>query len=99
MSHPINRTYFCEDCVFTFTIHSKMNRGLRPHCPKCGDNIQVTHYQKKEPKPRQFWDEEEMNLIDRIVKGELQIYQVAVKLGRSHKSVSRRVQRRREEVT
>jgi DNA-directed RNA polymerase subunit RPC12/RpoP len=97
MSHPISKPYICMDCIFVFSIHSLSDRRV-PCCPNCGDSIQVKKYKPQEKQKKQSWTEEEMNLIDRIVKGELRIYQVAIKLNRTSKSVRRRVERRIEEL-
>jgi transcription initiation factor IIE alpha subunit len=45
----------------------------------------------------QVWTDEEMKVIDQVMKGELLKYQAAIKLGRSIKSVRRKIERLNEE--
>lgn len=99
--HEINKTYFCQACIFVFTIHSKLGIGKRkPYCPNCAENIPVEVYAspiKKQEKQR-AWTEEELILIDRLLKGELLIYQVAIKLDRTPKAIRNRLSQRRKEL-
>jgi hypothetical protein len=98
MSHPISKPFICHDCVFVFSIHSKRKHSATPYCPSCGDNIAVTKYVKPVKQQKKFWTEEELTYIDKIISGELLIYQVAIKLGRTRPSIKRRVERRMEEL-
>lgn len=97
MSHPISKPYICMDCIVVFSIHSMLDKKM-PCCPNCGDSIKVKTYKKPPKQQKKPWTEDEMMLIDRIINGELRIYQVAIKLNRTSKSVRRRVERRIEEL-
>lgn len=97
MSHPINKTWICKECVFVFTIHSPTSLHV-PNCPNCADHISVRRYQKPKGKNYHLWTEEELKLVDKVINGEMLIYQAAIKLGRTGKSVARRVARRLEEL-
>lgn len=98
--HKLNKTYICMDCVFVFTVHSKFIKNCRPYCPSCGDSITVSKYNpptKKQEKQRD-WQPNELELIDKIIKGELKVYQVASKTGRSSRGVYNRMKRRKKEL-
>lgn len=99
--HEINKTYFCQACIFVFTIHSKLKIGkTKPYCPNCAENIPVVVYVspiKKQEKQR-LWTDEELILIDRLINGELMKYQVAMKLKRSEKSIRNKLAHRRKEL-
>lgn len=97
MSHRIVKDFICQDCVFVFSIHTHLFRRTSPYCPKCADHVSVVPYEKKIINEKKFWTEEEMEYIDRILGGELLVYQVAAKLGRTSKSIQRRLDRRRRE--
>ncbi|QOK28047.1 hypothetical protein IIE26_05090 [Cytobacillus oceanisediminis] len=99
------KNWLCEDCTFVFQTFGKKQNG-RPRkyfCPSCGENISVVKYEadrfnQKGPKRiYQPWTDEEMKIIERVMDGELLKYQAAIKLGRSIKSVRRRIERLNEE--
>jgi hypothetical protein len=99
--HPISETYMCHDCVFVFTIHSKNSKGKKYlFCPCCGDQVSVREFvfEKKKRVKRRPWSDEEFQLIDRIISGELQKYQVATKVNRSYEAVQRKVEIRKMEL-
>lgn len=99
--HKINKEYICLDCIFSFTIHTEKSGSVKyTFCPNCGENINVERYEKKKKRPNQrIWNDEELIYIDKIINGKAKAYQVAHILNRSEKSVVRRVQRRREELS
>jgi hypothetical protein len=84
--HHQNVAYFCQDCLFLFSVHSKLNNKI-PYCPKCGDNLAVKHYEQKIVKDIKLWTDEELHLIGRLIKGEIKNYQVAALTGRTIDSV------------
>jgi hypothetical protein len=94
-------SWLCEDCTFVFQTFGKKERGRRKayYCPRCGDNSAVTEYaaerynKSRMPLP---WKEEELKVIDQVIKGELLRYQAAILLGRSIQSVKRKVERMNE---
>jgi uncharacterized Zn finger protein (UPF0148 family) len=99
--HPINKTYMCGECIFVFTVHSKMQKGKKTVCPSCGDSVEVVKYQTfSEPNRKIYetWTDEELKLIDKLVEGKAKIYQVAALTGRSFGSVRLKRNRRREEL-
>lgn len=84
-----------------FSTHSPLASIRRNivYCPKCADHIAVERYKpvvRKKQKKRK-WTQEEIQLLDRVIQGELLTYQVAAKLKRTDRSVRRRLQRRMEE--
>lgn len=97
-SHKINKTYICLDCIFTFTIHAEKDSFKYTFCPNCGENINVEKLKNKKTIPKKFWEDWEIELIDRIINGEIKVYQVAYKTNRTEKSVRNRMIRRREEL-
>ncbi|WP_134177206.1 MULTISPECIES: hypothetical protein [Cytobacillus] len=59
---------------------------------------EADRFNKKGPKRiYQPWTDEEMKVIEQVMNGELLRYQAAIKLGRSIKSVKRRIERLNEE--
>lgn len=86
--------YICNDCVLVFETHGKLGPRKIVYCPNCGDNVATVRYVTplKETQ-RRNWVQEELDLVDRCIKGELQVYAVAHKLGRSGKSVRRQMNR------
>ncbi|SSS88053.1 Uncharacterised protein [Acinetobacter baumannii] len=94
-----NNQFICNECVFVFKILTPMGRGYRKHCPKCGDYVSVETFEKsKVTNTKKIWNDEELKDLDRCIAGEVLSYQLAAKLGRSPKSVSRRKERRIEEL-
>ncbi|MGE7766645.1 zinc ribbon domain-containing protein [Peribacillus sp. NPDC096540] len=86
--------YICNDCVLVFETHGKLAPRKIAHCPNCGDNVATVNYTTPlKGAIRRGWSQEEMELLDRCIKGEFQIYAVAHKIGRSSKSVKRQIQR------
>ena len=86
--------FFCKDCQFTFAIYDNLYHP--PYCSKCGDNI---HTIKIDPpflsarenyKP---WSENELPLIEKVMKGEILPYQCAIMLDRSIASIEGKVRR------
>lgn len=57
-------------------------------------NMKLTDLTKKVCQP---WNDEEMKVIEQVISGEFLKYQAAIKLGRSIKSVRRRIERLNEE--
>jgi hypothetical protein len=98
MGHLIKNLFICKECVFVFTIHSQRSKKRVLFCPNCGESIATEKYKPIKKSPKKPWTEDEMVYVDRIIKGEIFIYQAAVALGRTKKSVSRRVDRRKEEL-
>ncbi|MCM3573306.1 hypothetical protein M3172_08870 [Mesobacillus subterraneus] len=93
--------WLCEDCIFVFQTFGKKQRGGRRtyYCPKCGDNVAVTKYvAERYNKSRMplVWKEEELKVIDQVIKGELLRYQAAIMLGRSIQSVKRKAEKMNE---
>lgn len=91
-------SYICNDCLFIFSLHTPLNKNRkRPFCPKCGEKMEVTplqHVVKKRPQNRN-WTDEELTYIDKIITGELKVYQVAYKLNRTTASIKGRLARRK----
>lgn len=92
--------YICNDCVLVFETHGKLGPRKIVYCPNCGDNVATTKYSThfKETK-RRGWSEEELELLNRCITGELKINAVAPKLGRTSKSVSRQIHRLKKNET
>lgn len=97
------KNWLCEDCTFVFQTFGKIERGRRRtyFCPQCGDNVSVVEYvadrfNKGPRRVYQVWTDEEMKVIEQVIKGELLKYQAAIKLGRSIKSVRRKIERMQE---
>lgn len=92
--------YICNDCVLVFETHGKLGPRKIAYCPNCGDNVATTKYSTplKESK-RRGWSEEELELLKRCITGELMIYAVAAKLGRTSKSISRQIHRLKKNET
>jgi uncharacterized protein YlaI len=96
------KNWLCEDCTFVFQTFGKKVRGRQRtyYCPNCGDNVAVTEYvadRFNKNRVYQVWTEEELKVLDLVIKGELLKYQAAIKLGRSIKSVRRKIERLNEE--
>lgn len=90
--------WLCEDCIFVFQTFGKKERGRRRtyYCPSCGDNASVTEYAAERYNKSRMpltWKEEELKVIDQVIKGELLRYQAAILLGRSIQSVKRKAER------
>ncbi|MDF1997630.1 hypothetical protein [Peribacillus frigoritolerans] len=86
--------YICNDCVLVFETHGKLGPRKIAYCPNCGDNVATTKYITPLKKSkRRGWSKEELDLLNRCISGELLIYAVASKLGRTSKSVSRQINR------
>lgn len=101
MANPNVKVWICGDCDFIFQTYSKAPAGRNSFfCPDCGENISVKRYKKtnKKKSPRRFWTDGEMETLKQVLDGKLMVYQAAVKLGRTNKSVSRRVDRMKEEA-
>jgi hypothetical protein len=83
-----------------FETHGKIGRYKNIYCPDCGENIATKSYTTplKDPK-RRGWSQKEIDLVDRCLSGELQVYAVAHKIGRTSKSISRQMQRRKKNET
>jgi DNA-directed RNA polymerase subunit RPC12/RpoP len=97
--HPISHTYFCKECSFVFTIHTQIKSVKKKlSCPYCSDFIAVEPYKEPPKKSYRPWTEEEFRLIDRIVAGELQKYQVAAMVQRTYGSVQRKTEVRKREL-
>jgi hypothetical protein len=96
------KNWLCEDCTFVFQTFGKIERGRSKsyYCPNCGDNVAVSEYiadRVNKKRVYQLWTDEEMKVIEQVIKGELLKYQAAIKLGRSIKSVRRKIERLNEE--
>lgn len=96
--------WLCEDCTFVFQTFGMIKRGGRKKyfCPKCGDNVAVTqHVADRFNKKRVYmhWKDEEIKVLEQVRSGELLKYQAAIKLGRSIKSVRRKIERMDEVET
>lgn len=90
--------WLCEDCTFVFQTFGKKERGRRRtyYCPSCGDNVSVIEYvadRFNKNRVYQVWTDEELKVVEQVMKGELLKYQAAIKLGRSIKSVRRKIER------
>jgi uncharacterized Zn finger protein (UPF0148 family) len=84
------KKFICSDCNFMFYIRSKPTKKGKLFCPNCGENAAVSSIEKKiERRP---WTTKEEELIDQIIEGKLQKYQVASMLGRTYVAVQRRVE-------
>ncbi|MEC1716636.1 hypothetical protein [Schinkia azotoformans] len=97
----MNQVFICEDCVFVFQIHTSCKDMKKPYCPKCGEKFEVRNYQsvkKGEKLIRIKWKQEELELLDRCISGDLGAHQVAVMTGRTVNSVLKRIPRRKEEL-
>lgn len=100
-----NKMFVCEDCVFVFQTHSPMKK--KPFCPNCGENIEVRKYsadritkrEKGDKLVKPVWTPPELELLDKIISGDLQSHQVSIMIGRSINSVIKRTKRRREEMS
>ncbi|MDQ0412703.1 hypothetical protein [Mesobacillus stamsii] len=95
------KNWLCEDCTFVFQTFGMVKRGGKKkyYCPKCGDNVAVTEYTSDRVNKSRMpiaWKEEELKVIDQVMKGELLRYQAAILLGRSIQSVKRKVERMNE---
>ncbi|WP_108669529.1 hypothetical protein [Peribacillus acanthi] len=92
-------SYICNECIVIFSLHTKRKRG-RVFCPSCGDCFDVTKLSEtiQTRPPHKNWTDEEIELVDRCIKGELQPYQVAWKTKRTVQSVRNRVHRRKVEL-
>lgn len=92
------KNWLCEDCTFVFQTFGMVKRGgqKKYFCPKCGDNIAVTEYKADRVNKNRMplpWKDEELKVIDQVIKGELLRYQAAILLGRSIQSVKRKVEK------
>jgi len=97
--HPISDTFICHDCAFVFSIHTKIQSPKKKiSCPYCSDFVNVIPYVERPKKSRRPWTEEEKLLIERIIKGELQKYQVAAMTGRTYGSVQKKVEKQTKEM-
>ena len=97
----MNKVFICEECVLVFQIHTSCKDMKKPYCPKCGEKFEVRSYQtvkKGEKFIRIKWKQEELELLDRCINGELAVHQVAVMTGRTVNSVSKRIPRRKDEL-
>lgn len=95
-------SWLCDDCTFVFQTFGRKQRGGRRayYCPKCGDNVAVTEYvadRFNKNRVYQVWKDEELKVLEQVMKGELLKYQAAIQLGRSIKSVRRKIERLNEE--
>lgn len=96
--HLVSSEYMCRDCVFIFKVHSRLYKTKTPYCPNCGDNIFVRKFVPTKKMNKRFWTEEELDLLDKVIDGKLFVYQLAIRLGRTNKSVEVRLVRRRREL-
>lgn len=95
----INEPYFCNTCLFLFSIHTKISNFKKPCCPNCGDHVEVIKYHTRIVHQMKTWTSEELGLIDQLIEGKILNYQVAAITGRSLASIDckmRRVKRARE---
>ena len=92
------RTFICEDCIFVFQVY-ETKRGGKPYfCPKCGDKKAVGKYDPERVTQgnknlKLKWTGEELDILNRCIKGELNAHQVAFMIGRSINSVAKKVAR------
>jgi len=98
------KVYCCNDCAVVFRIYSKMPDMKTPLCPNCGDNVDVQIYQQKRKGEKKSsiyysrWTAEEVELIDKVIKGELEAYRAAIMMGRTRASVHGKKRHRIEEL-
>lgn len=81
--------YVCRDCDFIFYLGTwKLKKN--PFCPKCGENIAT----EKCDIHRRYWTTKEVDLIDKVIKGELSKTHVAQMTGRTYEAVQRAYEKR-----
>lgn len=96
----ITMKYYCDDCIFVFEIFEKIGPRRKLFCPKCGDDMATKRYQTELKEPnRRKWVASEIELIDKLIKGEVQIYALSNKLNRTVKSIKGQMERRLKNET
>lgn len=90
------KEYVCHDCVFTFKL-VKPEHVNTIHCPICADYFDVTLV-KRQIRAVKPWTEEETNLINRCIAGEIDVYDIMKKTGRREKSVRMKIDRQRQKI-
>lgn len=100
-------SFHCHRCILSFQTfgppRGRTHGGV--YCPACGeyDEVRVQrgmHGQREEMKNLKIrWKPEELEILELCIQGKLTNYQVAVKIGRSVNSVSKRLKRAKAERT
>lgn len=93
--------YECEECKTKFSTQEPLKR--KAFCPNCGESFTL-----RIPRPKitarenyKAWDSKELEIVEKVISGELKVYQASLLLGRSRKSVANkagRTRRNRENV-
>jgi protein-arginine kinase activator protein McsA len=91
----LEQWYECEDCKIKFSTQKPLKR--KAFCPNCGESFterikrpRITSRETYKP-----WKDSELELIEKVINKELKVYQVALMLDRSRKSVANKAGRTR----
>jgi hypothetical protein len=90
--------YICHDCITVFHVHNPKSVYTRKYCPDCGEYFGVKPIKKEKRPRRNAWTPEEVADLDKVIRGEAFLYQVAIKWGRTQKAVGRKKLRRIHEL-
>jgi hypothetical protein len=93
-----NSKYICTECDVAFQLLSwpKKNKRIK-YCPMCGDYLAVKPY-KAQATSTDIWTDEEIELLDKYIAGEMTIYALSMKIGRDIKAIESRRWRRKKEL-
>lgn len=93
-----NRTFICEECIFVFQTHSKLNKN-NPYCPNCGENADVVKYIGRPSQNGKYkriaWTDVETELANNCIDGKIDPHVLAYKTGRTLESVHLKLWRMR----
>jgi hypothetical protein len=102
IKYNLDQWYHCAVCDFLFSIHSRLGSGRGgAFCPKCGENADTKKINRPSLSSRQTyrpWKEHEIEMLKKVVTGEMYNYEVALLLGRSKHSMHRRLERLKKEM-
>ena len=85
--------YYCHDCRISFDILTWFEQR-RKYCPKCGDYWAI----RPERCFRNGWSPDDIEILDKYIRGEVKFYAVVEQTGKSIDACRRRKSRRIREL-
>lgn len=102
-AHSGGRAYYCEKCIFVFTIFKDGLRSSKLFCPSCGENMDTRrHYGRRHKLAEKKliltrWKTKELVIMNECLEGKYHLHEVAEILGRTLPSVDCKLRRMRRE--